>query len=117
MEIKNSIAPISFGTKVRTAKILEACTLKYTESDSIADLRPIIDTFWHKPLKAAGNRGYRYYIKDIAEKIMQKYPEIKQASEDILRFAASNPEAKRPQMREFVKPIIQKLGEEIDISI
>ena len=116
MEIRNN-TNLAFGTNVRTAKILEACTFKYIESEGISDLRPLIDEFWHTPLKAAGNRGYRYYIKNIADKIQAKYPEIKQASDEILEFVKQNPYAKKTEIKTFVDPIIKKLGEEIDITI
>lgn len=116
MEIQNK-TNLPFCANYRTAKILEMCTLKYSESESISELRPIMNDLMEKPVKFVGNRGYRYYINNIAEKIKAKYPEIKQASDEILEFANKNPKAKRPEFKEFVAPIIKKLGEEIDITI
>ena len=75
MQIQNNTnipSQINFGAKVSTVKVLEAATLKLTESESVADLKPIIDTFWDKPFKAAGNRGYRYYLKVIADNLEEK---------------------------------------------
>lgn len=107
----------SFGTKFNTVKILEASTLKYIESEGIHELKPVIDTFWGTPFKAAGNRGYRYYLQEISKKITEKYPEIKEASRAILNFAKENPQAKKQALQEFVKPFIEKLGKEVDITI
>lgn len=112
----NSYSP-SFGTKFNTVKILEAGTLKFIESDGIIELKPVIDTFWDKPFKAAGNRGYRYYLQEISSKIYKKYPEIKESADAILEFTKTNPSAKKQDLQEFVKPIVSKLGEEIDITI
>lgn len=112
----NSYSP-SFGTKFNTVKILEAGTLKYIESDGIHELRPVIDTFWDKPFKAAGNRGYKYYLQEISSKIFKKYPAIKESADAILEFTTNNPKAKKQELQEFVKPIIEKLGKEVDINI
>ncbi len=116
MEIYNNTS-LAFGNLVRTATVLEAVTFKYTESESIADLKPFINEFWHTPIKATGNKGYRYFIQDIAQRIKAKYPEIQKAADDILEFANKNPRAKKADYKEFVKPIIEKLGETIDINI
>lgn len=43
MEIQNNI---SFGTKFRTVNILETTTQKCIESESVADLKPVIDALW-----------------------------------------------------------------------
>lgn len=112
----NSYNP-SFGTKINTVKILEASTFKYIESDGIHELRPVIDTFWDKPFKAAGNRGYKYYINEITKKILEKYPAIKECADAILEFTQANPNAKKQDLQKFVQPFIDKLGKEIDITI
>ena len=56
MEIQNNV---SFGTKFRTVNILETTTLRCIESDSVADLKPVIDNLWPKKIKSTGWRGYR----------------------------------------------------------
>lgn len=107
----------SFGANLNTIKVLEATTLKNIEAESISDLKPIIDTLWPVKLKGTGNRGYRYYLSEIGNKIIDKYPEIAEASGAILEFSRKNPKAKRFELQEFVKPIVEKLGETIDITI
>lgn len=112
----NSYNP-SFGTKFNTVKILEASTLKCIESEGIQELKPLIDTFWDKPFKAASNRGYRYYLQEISKKIMKNYPDIEKATNEIKEYVQKNPTANRKNLQNFVEPIVKKLGQEIDINI
>ncbi len=112
--IINNSTP-SFGTKVDTIKVLETTTLKMIQSDSVSDLKPIIDTFWKTPMKAAGNRGYRYYLQAIGNQITDKYPQIAEASSKISEFIKDNPS--KQNLREFVEPIVEKIGKTIDITI
>lgn len=113
----NTTPSINFGAKVSTVKVLEAATLKLTESESVADLKPIIDTFWDKPFKAAGNRGYRYYLKVIADKITAKYPEIKKSVDEINTYAQSHPRATKGDFRYIQKTIVDRLGSVVDIEV
>ena len=120
MQIQNNTnipSQINFGAKVSTVKVLEAATLKLTESESVADLKPIIDTFWDKLFKAAGNRGYRYYLKVIADKITAKYPEIKNAVDEINTYAQSHPRATKGDFRYIQKTIVDRLGSVVDIEV
>lgn len=48
---------------------------------------------------------------------MQKYPAIKEAANAIIEFSKNNPEAKKQDLQEFVKPIVKKIGKEIDITL
>jgi len=116
MEIRNN-TNLSFGTRVKTVNVLEAATLKCIESESVADLRPFIDTFWHTKIKATGHRGYRYFLKEIAGKITAKYPEIKVAADEITAHSNKYPYLPKKELQQFVKPIINTLGETIDITI
>lgn len=115
MQVKN-YSP-SFGAKFQTTKILELTTLKNIQSESISDIVPEVKALWYKPIKAFGNKGIRYYAQCIGEKITDKYPEIADATMAILEFSRKNPKAKRVDFQEFVKPIINELGETIDITI
>jgi len=116
MEINNR-TNLAFGTRVKTVNVLEAAASRCIESDTVSNLRPFIDTFWHTKIKAAGNRGYRYFLKEIAAKITAKYPEIKDAADRILSYLENNPSVSKSDLREFVKPIVEDLGETIDITI
>lgn len=115
MQITNT--KLTFGTKFSTVEVLELTTLRRINSECISAQKKFIDEFWDKPFKAAGNRGYRYYMQIIGEKIMNKYPEIAKATEDIQNYLKHNPEASKNDLKEFVKPITAKLGNEIDITL
>jgi len=116
MEIRNN-TNLTFGTRVKTVNVLEAATLRCIESDSVKDLKPFIDTFWHTEIKATGHKGYRYFIKEIADKIIAKYPQIKAAADEITEYSQNHPLLKKNDLLQFVKPIIKNLGETIDITI
>lgn len=107
----------SFGTKVDTIKILETASLKMIQSETVSDLKPIIDNFWEKPLKGAGSRGYRYYLKIIGGKILEKYPDVSNAVKKISDFTNKNPNATKQDLKNFTQTIVEKLGSEIDIII
>lgn len=115
LEIK-SYSPY-FGAKVNTINVLETTTLLNIKSETISELKPMIDTFWPVKLKATGNKGYRYFLNIIGDKITEKYPHISDASFELLEFKRKNPKATKKDLQEFVKPIINKLGETIDIEI
>ncbi len=113
MQITNSTP--SFGTKVDTIKVLETATLKMIQSESVSDLKPMIDTFWKTPMRFVGNRGYRYYLERIGKQITDKYPQIADAAKSIIEFAKNNSD--KQKLREYVEPIVEKLGKIIDINI
>lgn len=115
MQITNT--KLTFGTKFNTVEVLELTTLRRINSECISEQKKFIDEFWDKPFKAAGNRGYRYYMQIIGEKIMNKYPEIAKATKDIENYLKHNPEASKNDLKEFVKHITDKLGNEIDITL
>ena len=107
----------SFGAKVDTIRVLEAATFKSITRESVSDMKPLIDALWPKKLKATGNRGYRYYLKNIGDKIVEKYPEVADAAFDILEYCDKNPNATKKELQEFVQPYIKKLGKTMDITI
>lgn len=107
----------AFGAKVSTIRVLEAATFKQITRESVSDMKPLIDALWPVKLKAVGNRGYRYYMKSIGDKVLEKYPDIADAAYEILEFTDKNPNATKIELQEFVKPMIAKLGETIDITI
>ena len=111
MEIQNNV---SFGTKFRTVNILETTTLRCIESDSVADLKPVIDNLWPKKIKSTGWRGYRYFLSEIGKQITDKYPEI---TENMKNFITHNPNAKKLDLQQHSKSIIKTLGDEIDITL
>lgn len=110
----NSSQP-NFCHKIKTINILEATSQKIIESDGIHELRYIIDTF--TPIKATGWRGYRYFLKNIGDRIIEKYPEIGNATQDIQAFIRKNPNVKKCELRQYCQKHIDELGETIDIVL
>ena len=53
----------------------------------------------------------------IGEKITQKYPQIKRATEEIKKIIKENPNISKSELYNKSKPIINSLGNEIDITI
>lgn len=114
MEIKNNI---SFGAKFRTVNILETTTLRCIESESVADLKPIINGLWPVKIKATGSKGYKYFLQNIGEKILNKYPEIANATNSLKNYIANNPLARKVELQQQAKQLIKQIGEEIDITL
>ena len=114
MEIQNNV---SFGAKFKTINILETTTLRCIESESVADLRPVVENLWPTKIKATGRQGYRYFLTEIGKKIVSKYPEIGDATEKMKNFIANNPNAKKIDLQQHSKSIIKDLGNEIDITL
>lgn len=112
----NKVSP-SFGAKVRTIQVLEAASSHMIESENVTDFKPFINDLWYTPVSYTGRKGFRYYIQKIGEKLKEKYPNIKFESEKIVNYANQNPNAKRQDFQEFVKPIIDKLGQNIDVTL
>ncbi len=108
---------IQFTAKLNTVKLLETTTFKIIERESISDLKPVIDSLWDKPLKGFGKGGYRYYLKIIGDKLLNKYPQLQEATYSILNFTDKNPNATKKELQEFVSPIIKKLGDTMDVTI
>ena len=107
----------SFTARLNTVKLLETTTFKIIERESISDLKPVIDALWEKPLKGYGSKGYKYYLKHIGDKLIDKYPEIEEATFSILDFTHRNPDVTQKDLQKFVSPIIEKLGETMDVTI
>lgn len=114
MEIKNNI---SFGAKFRTVNILETTTLRCIESESVADLKPVINGLWPEKIKATGSKGYKYFLQNIGEKILNKYPEIANATNSLKNYIANNPLARKVELQQQAKQLIKQIGEEIDITL
>ena len=86
MQINNS-SDINFGAKLPTVNVLETTCLRTMKSETIVDLKPVIDAFGRMDgKKATGHVGYRYYIEQIGKDIVQKYPQIAEAPADIKSF-------------------------------
>ncbi len=113
----HTINNTNFNARIKTASILETTTGKAFENNGIEGMKEVFLALNKKPMKAPGSRGYRYYAKELGNKIIEKYPQIKEATEEINSIINKNPHIKKQDLRTKVKPYIDKLGKEIDIEV
>lgn len=114
MIVQNS-NPIKFGAKFETGKVLEVTTQKIFYSKGFEGPTEVIKTLNGK--HPVGNRGYKYMACKIGEKIMSKYPKIKEATDEIKTIFENNPEMNRNEMTQKIKPILDRFDKVIDITI
>lgn len=107
----------NFGVKLNTGKVLETTTLKIFQSVGMDGCRDVIKALNDRPIKATGCRGYRYYAEKIGKQITEKYPAIKAATEEIKSIVARQPDIKKSELNEKIRPIIERLGAETDITL
>ncbi len=113
--IKNN--KISFGTRLETGKVLEVTSKKIFYSNGIEGVRDVVKALSDKPIKATGHKGYKYFAEQIGFKILQKYPQIAEATEKINQITTLNPHIKKGDLAREIAPLIEKIGKEIDITI
>ncbi len=117
METRKINGSVNFGTKLDTYKVLEVTSQKILQSNGTDGIRDVINALNAKPVKAVGCRGYKYYADIIGKKILEKYPDIAEVSNKINEIAARNPDISKNDLREKVRPLIDKLGQVVDITI
>jgi hypothetical protein len=113
----NNNYTIPFGVKIKTSSILEATTMRFLNDEGIKGFKEVTNALNDKPIRAVGNRGYRYYADIFGKQICDKYPNIAKATEEIKLLIKENPNIKNSELKEKIKPFIEKLGNEIDINI
>ena len=109
--------PVNFGIKLETAKVLEVTSQRIFESDGIEGVRDVIKALSNEPIKATGSKGYRYFAIKTGREIITKYSQIAEATEEINRIAARNPYITKSELNQKIRPLIDKIGNEIDITI
>ena len=113
--IKNN--KISFGTRLETGKVLEVTSKKIFYSNGIEGVRDVVKALSDKPIKATGHKGYKYFAEQIGFKILQKYPQIAEATEKINQIINTNPNITKDALAKEIFPLIDEIGKEIDITI
>lgn len=98
MKIQNNRNNINFGVKLDTAKVLEVTSMKIFRSDGIEGCKEVVHALNDKPIKAAGNRGYKYYAEIIGKQITEKYPQIAEATAKISEITSQNPNIKKAEL-------------------
>ena len=117
MKINTQKINQNFGARLKTAQVLEVTSLKIFESDGISGCKNVIQTLAPIKQKGIGNKGYKYHAQIIGEKILEKYPKIKEATMQIKNILAENPNISKKALNDEIRPMINKIGQEIDIEI
>ena len=87
------------------------------KNEGVEGFKKVINALEPLNKKATGHRGYAYHAKNIGNKILEKYPEIKKATEEILEITNNFPNIKKQNLYNRVLPIIDRLGETVDITL
>lgn len=111
------VTNINFGQKYPTGKILELTSRKIFEPDGMQGFIETLKEIHGNVPRYTGHQGYRRYAEEVSQKIFAKYPELEQASKDIIEISEKNPNAYTKDLRVLVQPIIDRFGKEIDIVI
>lgn len=108
---------ITFGTKLETAKVLEVTSQRIFQSDGIEGCKEVVNALSPTPIKAVGHKGYRHYAVMFGKEIVDKYPEIAKATDEINKITEKNPYISKSELNKKVQPLIDEIGHEIDITI
>lgn len=116
MQIRNN-SQLNFEQKYRTRSILQITTGKILEPNGMEEHIKTIRSFYDNFPKYTGSGGYKKFSSELASKILPKYPNIKAATEEINSILENNRFMRTKDIKEKISPIINKIGEEIDIVI
>ena len=108
MKITNNST--SFKTKLKTLDVLETTSQRIFQNQGINGIKSVVLTLNPTPIKATGKLGYKHYAQVLGEKIMKKYPQIAQYTQEIKS-------AKTEELPALLENAAQKLGKELDIEI
>ena len=108
---------ISFGEKYPTAKVLEVTTRKIFDADGVMGYIETLKKLHGNVPRYTGHLGYKKYAEEVSEKILAKYPKIRQATEDILEIARLNRSPFAKDLSIKVQPVLDRFEKEIDIVI
>lgn len=116
----NSITPnLYFGKKFDTINVLEVTTQRILGNNGLEGSKKIIKALSEDCNKniGIGNRGYKYYAEILGRKIIEKYPEIRKATDEINAILEKEPYIKKQKLQQKIQPILKQLNTEIDITI
>lgn len=114
--IQNSGYSPNFGIKLDTSNVLEVTSRKMINGNGVNGMKDVFLKLHPSKENRVGCRGYFGYAKEIGQKIMEKYPEIKKATDSITEIY--NKYQNNPQkLKRECKNIIDKIGNEVDITL
>ena len=106
----------SFTAQTKTSKLFESLLLKNFESVGTEGMKRVTKDLYPE-VKFVGHRGYRYYALKVREAVMKNYPELAKDIENIQAHIKHNPDITKPELADYVKPFLEKYGENIDIVV
>ena len=115
MKIQNT--NINFGQKYPTARILEVTSRKIFEPDGVSGYIETLKQVHGNVPKYTGHQGYRRYAEEVGNKIIAKYPDIAQATKEIIEIAEKHPYCFTKDLGKLVEPILNRFEKEIDIVV
>lgn len=115
MEIKNVKNSPNFGVLIKTTSILETTTRRIIYNTGIDGFKEVYTALGYN--KFPGHLGYAKQTEPLAKKILMKYPEIAKATSEINEIINGNPHITKNELALKVNPIVERLGENIDIEI
>ena len=108
---------ISFGEKYPTGKVLEITTRKIFEPDGVMGYIDTLKKIHGNVPKYTGHQGYKRYAQKVGGKILAKYPEIANATDEILAIASSTKSPFAKDLKNNIQHVLDKFDKEIDIVI
>jgi hypothetical protein len=115
MEIKK-FDNVYFGKQIKTNNLFETLLLKQIGNEGMEGCRDVIYNLY-PDMKFVGSKGYRYYAKQIQNKVLTKYPQLAEDIAEINNHIKANPKISQKELSKYVEPYFQKYGENIDIEI
>ena len=115
MNIRNT--NISFGEKYPTGRVLEITTRKIFEPDGVTGYIETLKQIHGNVPRYTGHQGYKRYAEEVGEKILSKYPDIAQATQDILEIANNHSYLFSRDLKVKIQPILDRFEKTIDIVI
>ena len=108
---------INFCQKYPTGRILEITTRKIFEPDGVSGYIETLKQVHGNVPRYTGHQGYRRYAEEVAEKILNKYPDLAQATKEILEISESITSPYTRDLKKAVQPVLDRFDKEIDIVI
>lgn len=116
MKIEN-INSTNFYAKYNTAQVLEITTRKIFDPEGVNGYINTLKGIHGNLPKYFGHLGYKRYAIEVGDKIIAKYPQIANATQEILAIVEKEPQILPKELGKKVSPILEKLDKEIDIVI
>lgn len=117
MQINTHYNSPYFGVKLNTTSVLEATTMKIIYNNSIEGFKEVAHALNETPIKATGSKGYKYYADKFGKMILEKYPQIAQATKDIQEIIEKNPNMRKKDLAKLVQPVVDRFDKQIDITL